>query len=551
MAVFTPLKNLLKDQRSLPVLFLLLLVGLYVFSSQMIEQSPRIESITPEVGAPGKVLVISGEHFGTERNGAEVIFAGTRPNSTSYVEWTENRISVRIPEDVGSGKLYVRIGNKTSNSVLFTNSRHIPKQLSGPAAPGMPYIASLDNPGGPIGSVVSIRGLNFGSEQGSGRVYFSSTIAQNDQGREVIDRGIICSLADFDYESWEDQTIEVRVPDNATSGSIRVLTDRGVSNALYFEVTDLAGDRILREKRGYQINYTVEIEEADASPGNSLNLWVPNVMKSPTQDNLEAVRDPIPLWEDYNGVARYRLQELEPWRRYTVSVTYWLDRTALETRIVPSRINSEYDRDWRLYRVYTSPDSYVPSATRELETLSARAIGRESNPYLKARNIFRVITRDFAPSAAGNDTVSLFLENRQGDSFDYARLYTAMLRASGVPARIISGCYIFGDSTTSFHYWVEFYVPGFGWVPSDPFIGDGGYGEEPEVDDPQEYYFANVDNRRIAFSRGIIELRPTDPGSRLNVKSRIYSLQTIHEEAVGNISSYQSRWFPVRVIDRW
>jgi transglutaminase-like putative cysteine protease len=551
VAVSTPLKKLFKDQRSIPIVFLLLLVGLYVFSSQMIERSPRIESITPEVGAPGKVLVISGEHFGSERNGSGVIFAGTRPNSTSYMEWTDSRISVRIPEDVGSGKLYVRIGNKTSNSILFTNSQHIPKQLSGPAAPGMPYIASLDNAGGPIGSVVSIRGLNFGSEQGSGRVYFSSTIAENDEGREYIDRGIVCSLADFDYESWEDQTIRVRVPDNAISGSIRVVTDRGVSNALYFEVTDLAGDRILREKRGYQITYTVEIEEVDASPGNSLNLWIPNVMSSPTQGNLEAVRDPIPLWEDFNGVARYRLQELEPWRRYTVSVTYWLDRTALETRIVPSRISMEYDRNWRMYRVYTSPDSYVPSGTQEVETMAARATGREGNPYLKARSIFRVLIRDFAPSSKGNTSVSRLLETRQGDSFDYARLYTAMLRASGVPARIISGCYIFADSTTSVHYWVEFYVPGFGWVPSDPFVGDTGYGDDIEVEDPADYYFGNVDNRRIAFSRGIIELRPTDPTSRLNVKTRIYSLQTIHEEAVGNISSYQSRWYPVRVIDRW
>ena len=517
----------------------------------MIEQSPRIESITPEVGAPGKVLVISGEHFGTARNGAEVIFAGTRPNSTSYLEWTDTRISVRIPEDVGSGKLYVRIGNTSSNSVLFTNSRHIPKQLSGPAAPGMPYLDSLDTTDGPIGSVVSIRGLNFGAEQGSGRVYFSSTIAQNEQGRDVIDRGIICSLADYDYESWEDQTIRVRVPDNATSGSIRVLTDRGVSNALYFEVTDLAGDRILMEKRGYQISYSVEIDDVDASPVNSLNLWIPNVMNSPTQDNLEAVRDPIPLWENYNGVARYRLQELEPWRKYIVSVTYWLDRTALETRITPSRISMEYDRNWRLYRVYTSPDSYVPSGMREVQTMASRSVGRESNPYLKARSIFRVLIRDFAPSTEESSTVSLFLENRQGDSFDYARLYTAMLRASGVPARIISGCYIFADSSTSFHYWVEFYVPGFGWVPSDPFVGDGGYGDDLEVENPQEYYFANVDNRRIAFSRGIIDLKPTDPTSRLNVKSRIYSLQTIHEEAVGNISSYQSRWYPVRVIDRW
>ena len=239
----------------------MLLVLLYVFSSRIIERSPRIEAITPEVGEPGKVLIISGEHFGDARNGSEVVFAGMRPNSGSYLEWSDNRISVRIPDEVNSGRLIVRRDGEESNALLFTNSDHIPKQLSGPAAPGMPYIEELSTGSGSIGSLVSIRGLNFGAEQGGGSVFFASSVAENDEGFDVIDGGVRCSQLDYDYENWAEQELVVRVPDGATSGGIRVVTDRGVSNALYFELTGMVGDRLLPDKRGYQLNYTVEVED--------------------------------------------------------------------------------------------------------------------------------------------------------------------------------------------------------------------------------------------------------------------------------------------------
>ena len=550
MAESAPLKGFLKDQRSIPIIVFLLLVALYVLSSQMIEKDPRIDSITPEVGQPGKVLIISGEHFGRERNGSEVIFAGMRPHSNSYLEWSDTRISVRIPEDVGSGRLYINKGGEKSNALLFSNSENIPKQLSGPAAPGMPYIEALEPAAGSIGSLVRIRGLNFSAEQGSGQVYFASTVEENDAGMMIAD-GISCTQADFDYESWGDQELLVRVPDGATSGSIRVATDRGVSNAIYFEVSGMPGDRLLPDKRGYQVNFVVEVDNVDASPENALNLWIPNVYEGGSQTNIEAVRDPAPLWEDFNGVARYRLQEIEPWRRYTVSVTYWLDRTALETRINPARVPVDYDRERKLYKVFTSPDSIVPSADDRIISIARRTAGNEKNPYLRARALYRMVLRDFAPSDEGNAEIGGFIDGRQGDAYDYSLLYTALLRSLQVPARVLSGSYLFADGSSAFHYWTEFYIKGFGWVPADPYLGDEGYEDYSEIENPGEYYFGSVDNRRIVFSRGIVEIRPTDPKSILRVKNRVYSLQTIHEEAVGNIASYQSRWLPLKVIDRW
>lgn len=543
MAARNKLRTIFRDPRVIPFLILALLIVLYAFSSRLIEASPRIEAISPEVGEPGKVLTISGENFGEERNGSEVIFAGMRPTTNSYVEWSDTRISVKIPDEVNSGKLYIRKNGEESNALLFTNVNHIPKRLSGPAAPGMPYIEELDRASGTIGSLLRIRGLNFSSEQGAGRVIFSSSVKEEAPGKPVIDAGVPCLAIDFDYENWADGEISVRVPDGATSGSVRVETDRGLSNAVYFEVDGIPGDRLLPETRGYQINYVVEVENVRASPENALNLWIPNPIVSLAQGNLEALRDPEPLWEDFNGVARYRLQEVEPWRRYTVSVTYWLDRSSIETRISTANVPREYDQERRLYRVYSSPDTVVPSAEEYIIALGRRSIGRESNPYLKAQALYRMILRDFAPGKA-NGSVREFIETRQGDAFDYSLLLTATLRSVQVPARIVSGSLLFPDGSSDFHYWCEFYLPSFGWVPADPYLGEAGQ-------ELEEYYFGSIDNRRVAFSRGIVDIKPTDPKSLLRVKDRVYSLQTIHEEAVGNIEDYQSRWRPVKIIDRW
>ena len=542
---------LFRDQRSIAFLFFVVLIVLYLFSSKLIARSPHIEAITPEVGEPGKVLVISGENFGSERDGSEVIFAGMRPHSGAYLEWSDERISVRIPEEVNSGRLYVRRGNERSNGILFTNLNHIPKRLSGPAAPGLPYIDSIEPAGAAIGSEIRLVGLNFGDEQGSGRVYFATTVDEGEGGATVVVDGVPCSAVDFDYDSWSDQEVTIRVPDGATSGGLRIVSDRGVSNAVYFEVTGMPGDRILTDERGYQISYGVEVENVDASPGNALNLWIPNVLATSAQRNLEAVRDPEPLWEDFNGVARYRLQEVEPWRRYTISVTYWLDRSALETRISAAKVDGDYDRERKLYKVYTSPDSLIRSSSDGVVALARRGVGRESNPYLKARLLYTMLLRDFAPLADGSATVDEFIDRRQGDAWDYARLYAGMLRAVQVPARIVAGSYLFDDGRSAFHYWVEFYIPAFGWVPADPYLGDSGHPAAGEVESPVDYYFGSVDNRRIAFSRGIVDIRPTDPKSLTVALQRVYSLQTVHEEAVGNIEGYESRWQPVKVIDRW
>jgi transglutaminase-like putative cysteine protease len=74
------------------------------------------------------------------------------------------------------------------------------------------------------------------------------------------------------------------------------------------------------------------------------------------------------------------------------------------------------------------------------------------------------------------------IANGGGVCRDLAALYVSLLRAAGVPARLVTG-YLGGDNPLGFHAWVEFYAPGgpIGqdpWVPVDVSIVDGTW-EQP------------------------------------------------------------------------
>jgi hypothetical protein len=62
------------------------------------------------------------------------------------------------------------------------------------------------------------------------------------------------------------------------------------------------------------------------------------------------------------------------------------------------------------------------------------------------------------------------------------------------PSRPVAG-YVVDDLGQSHrHYWAEFYLESFGWVPVDPYLGDGQkYGGFPMEEDVMSYYFGNLD----------------------------------------------------------
>ena len=548
-------RHLLKRQAVVPFAVFALLVGAFILSLSRSELPPRLDSISPEIGTPGGVLVLKGRHFGHERVSSAVTISGTRPTSSSYLEWTDTQISLQIPMDAGTGTVYVTTPMGVSGGLLFTNKNRIPLVMSESLQAGVPFVEEMDRTAGAIGDLIVITGLNFGLTRGDGNVLFTPLTVVQDAGADLTGeiKRITASELDFDYESWTDQEIRVRVPDGATSGNVHVETDRGVSNAVYFEVTNLPGTKILREKRGYQILFSVQVSGIDADPNESIDLWVPGPLKSLEQRNIEYVKIPDPLWDDYRGLSRHQIVNPQAETVYRINQTFWLDRYTLETKISEGSIGRTYDTESRLYQVYTADTDLIPAADESVINAARSAIGRERNPYLQAKAIYRFLIEQlvFDSKPAGKALLESLVA-ASGDAYTFSMLFCAMTRAIGIPSRPVAGFLIYGDRRARVHYWAEFYVPSFGWVPTDPALGDGAtFGLYPQIESPSEYFFGNVDSNHVAFTRGVVDVRSLSSDSRTVSRDGLYSLQTIHEETSKGIRSYTATWSDLQVIDLW
>ncbi len=550
------IKNIIKGRIIIPLLILAAVCTFFVLNAVGYYRFPVINDIQPAVAYPGEFITINGSFFGDTRKGAEVRIAGERPLSDSYQQWSNTRIVVKVPPEVSSGMVTVKTRRGKSNGILFTNREHIPIILTGPQKPGYPYMETVEPNSGAVGSFIIISGLNFGHERSNAEIYFTAAAANEEvsDSEDSLSGSIKCSEIDYDYESWDEQQIKVYVPDGAASGNIRIKTDRGLSNALYFEVTGTAGTKSFGDKMGFQVEYGIDISSADGAGGNGLDLWVPAVRAGLYQRKVETVTEPLPLWEDYYGLMRYHFDNLGNSENYGVSINSWLERYEIETRLTASRVKTVYNEERRLYTVYTSSENLIPSDSQSVVDAVASAVKRERNPYLKANAIYLYLLKNLEYiSKPSNSSILRNLEDGQGDSYTYSILFTAMCRASGIPARPAAGVLVYNNKQSTNHYWAEFYIEGFGWIPVDASLGDGArFGNFPidEEIDPVEYYFGSLDNHHICLTRGVVPVRQIYPEGSISGRKGLYSLQTIYEESFG-LSSYSSYWRAVRIIDWW
>ena len=120
---------------------------------------------------------------------------------------------------------------------------------------------------------------------------------------------------------------------------------------------------------------------------------------------------------------------------------------------------------------------------QEVDDLVARLVRGKRNDYDRVRAIFDYFSRDngFSYSVSteggvsGQDIVN-FLTNKVGFCQQYAAAMTWMVRAAGIPARVVFG---FTNGTNrqentytltnlNLHAWTEVYFTDIGWVPFDP-----------------------------------------------------------------------------------
>jgi transglutaminase-like putative cysteine protease len=413
-----------------------------------------------------------------------------------------------------------------------------------------PRITSVDPPEGAAGSLITITGSGFGSSRERSGVYFSwdaeSGSAAPAEAR--IPESVEVSEADFGYELWSEREIRVRVPDGAVSGNLEVRTLRGNSRPVFFEVSGKPGVKTFRDKRSYTISYSVDLQIREAEKPNALYLWIPQPASSASQRNIDLLsRNLEPFVETYRETSLFQLNNLSPRSKQSVSVSWLVEVYTQETSVRVQAVRE--DGDSPVKSIHIQPSPLIPADDPQIKAQAAALTGRERNPYLKARRIYEWLIGEVdIQTGPLNGGALEALRDKKADPYMAALLFCSLAKAAGVPSLPAAGVLVDRNRRTSRHYWAEFWIDGFGWIPLDPALGAGA---APELfnlrEDAAAWYFGGLDNQRITFSRGQTTLSQMDPRGRTAVHPRSYALQNLWEEAAGGLESYSSLWGDVTI----
>jgi len=122
----------------------------------------------------------------------------------------------------------------------------------------------------------------------------------------------------------------------------------------------------------------------------------------------------------------------------------------------PSRRRAEYGMIWSI----ESDHPEIVAKAREIA-------GGERNPYRLVEKFIKWVVENvkYDPWVPEDRGALWTLRNLRGDCSQKSQLIVALLRASGVPARLVQGI-PYGDIFVG-HRWFEAYIPPYGWLPFD------------------------------------------------------------------------------------
>ncbi|MFW5786077.1 MAG: transglutaminase domain-containing protein [bacterium] len=532
----------------LHILVFLVIIAVWVVVVSTSGSKPRITTVAPEAARPGDLIVIQGENFGESRSRGRVRIGTETPHHNDYESWADSRIVVRVPEGSSSGLVYVSTSNGRSNGALFRNSDQEPGSAAD-ATVGLPAITGITPDPAEVGAVIALTGDHFGDIRGDGAVLFTAREADERHPLSSSSGSVEPASEEQGYVSWTNTEIRVRIPQGATSGTVRVETHRGSSSGVDLEIDSAAGAMAFSEPRNVAVQHEAEITVLESpEPPERLYFWFPRLRSYPEQRKVQRLtHQGIEPVFTQGPLELYRLRAPEPSETRLVRATTLLDIYRIETRVNTGRLRTQYDSEDAFVQRYTASSEMLPVEDPNVQSLGARAGRVGANPYKQARALMDLLAEDLeAVEEVGNIGVARGLERGRGNAFTYAGAFVAALRANGIPSRVVAG-HLLREESLLRHYWAEVYLYGIGWIPADPALADGLYGATGGAD----AYFARRPADRVAFSKGLLETRPMVPGSERIRVPEMYFLAGHHEEVVGDVHSYQITWRNVRLLGEY
>jgi len=283
------------------------------------------------------------------------------------------------------------------------------------------------------------------------------------------------------------------------------------------------------EPTSYAFTQTLDVPRDQLPAGGRLDIWLPTPLEGGPQTDVRIsnVTDVpwlnLPPTIDGDISLLYLsvpLARLNGDLRFSFDVSF--KHAAQYFKVDPTRVGS-YDKNSGLYRTYTKSRGNT-TITKSIRRTARRVVGRETNPYLAARRLYRYILRDvkysymphFAMWPRGVPESVYVHTHRYGDCGAQSMYFAALCRSVGIPCRTTGGFQLFAGKPGG-HFWAEFYLPNYGWIPVDPTAATlVDYLPELSAADKKafhDFFFGCQDDLRLVVQKDVDErLSPSGKG---------------------------------------
>lgn len=274
----------------------------------------------------------------------------------------------------------------------------------------------------------------------------------------------------------------------------------------------------LRERRSrvlpkrFEVQMEVRLKPGAARAGEKVSAWLPMPCLMSHQRDIRWLRsDPRhALLAAPESPIRSAYLESEATTEGTTTfrIEYLYTRDGLWFDLTPEAVGAS-DTNHVELRQFVSESPHI-LFTPEMRRLASEIADGERNPVRRARRFYDWIAShvrySYAPEYSTiRDLAEFCRSGRRGDCGQAAFLFMTLCRISAIPARWESGWAIFPGSET-IHDWCEIYLPPWGWVPVDPYMGMYAIQYTPSLTSSQrvdlkDFYFGGMDQYRMTANR--------------------------------------------------
>jgi Transglutaminase-like superfamily len=302
----------------------------------------------------------------------------------------------------------------------------------------------------------------------------------------------------------------------------------------------------------------------------------------PQEDNYSSVRNfnvasdyPIRYDKDSWGNKVGYVEISNPTQeQVTLKEEFDLTRTEVRNTINPANTRPLTDQERAALAAYLQPATHV-IVNDDIRKLAGSILGGETNPVLAARKLYEWTYKNvnywvkdpdhLKASPVGSSEYCL--RTKTGNCTDFHSLYASLAISSGIPTRMVYGSLLKPtlngmEVDASYHCWIQFYAPRLGWLPLDASLANI-YAEEISLSDKNkklvelttstgyhgadkdkvEYYFGNLDERRVVWSTGRdLTMQPPQDDGPVN------SLPKMYVEVDGKQSADWTRQFTYKEL---